>query len=194
MHEALRKYVEEYSSMSLTDKEFEIVRQAFTFKKLRKKQYFLQEGDVAKQMAFILKGAMRMYIVNDKGHETIIQFGIENWWIGDRESFFMLSPSPYNIDAVEDCELLVLNQEHHQQLLNEVPAFVKMVRVLDTKHHIATQKRIHASIGMDAEEKYQDFVTNHSGFLQRFPQNMIASYLGISPETLTRIRKKLLYK
>ncbi|MDJ1494142.1 hypothetical protein QNI19_14455 [Cytophagaceae bacterium DM2B3-1] len=72
----MRKYVEEYSSMSLTDKEFEIVRQAFTFKKLRKKQYFLQEGDVAKQMAFIIKGAMRMYIVNDKGHETIIQFGI----------------------------------------------------------------------------------------------------------------------
>ncbi|MDJ1499289.1 Crp/Fnr family transcriptional regulator [Xanthocytophaga agilis] len=194
MHEALRKYVEKYSSMSLTDKEFEIVHQAFTFKKLRKKQYFLQEGDVAKQMAFILKGSMRMYTVNDKGHETIIQFGIENWWIGDRESFFMLSPSPYNIDALEDCELLVLNQEHYQQLLNEIPAFVKMVRVLDMKHHIATQKRIHASIGMDAEEKYQDFVTNHPEFLQRFPQNMIASYLGISPETLTRIRKRLLYK
>ena len=107
MYDSLKKYIEEYSGETLTDEEFEMVKTAFTPKKFRKKQYLLQAGDVSRFMAFIIKGAVRQYSVDDKGIEHIIYFGLENWWAGDRESFTMLTPSRYNIDAVEDTEVLL---------------------------------------------------------------------------------------
>ncbi len=194
MYDALRKYVSEYSGAPVTDEEFELIKVAFTSRKIRKKQYFLQAGDVCKYIAFIVKGALRQYSVDDKGLEHIIFFGIENWWVSDRESFTMLTPSRFNIDAIEDCELLVATSEQMQHLVSNSPAFRKTIALLDQRHSIATQKRIHASISMTAEDRFLDLLQNNPTFLQRFPQNMIASYLGISPETLSRIRKKALQK
>ena len=194
MYDSLKKYIEEYSGETLTDEEFEMVKTAFTPKKFRKKQYLLQAGDVSRFMAFIIKGAVRQYSVDDKGIEHIIYFGLENWWAGDRESFTMLTPSRYNIDAVEDTEVLLTTYEHLDRLKNSIPAISKMFTTMDQRSYIATQKRIHASISLTAEERYQELSKNYPDFLQRFPQNMIASYLGISAETLSRIRKKALSK
>lgn len=194
MYDSLKKYIEEYSGETLTDEEFEMVKTAFTPKKFRKKQYLLQAGDVSRFMAFIIKGAVRQYSVDDKGIEHIIYFGLENWWAGDRESFTMLTPSRYNIDAVEDTEVLLTTYEHLDRLKNSIPAINKMFTTMDQRSYIATQKRIHASISLTAEERYQELSKNYPDFLQRFPQNMIASYLGISAETLSRIRKKALSK
>ena len=194
MYDSLKKYIEEYSSETLTDEEFEMVKTAFTPKKFRKKQYLLQAGDVSRFMAFIIKGAVRQYSVDDKGIEHIIYFGLENWWAGDRESFTMLTPSRYNIDAVEDTEVLLTTYEHLDRLKNSIPAISKMFTTMDQRSYIATQKRIHASISLTAEERYQELSKNYPDLLQRFPQNMIASYLGISAETLSRIRKKALSK
>ena len=194
MYDSLKKYIEEYSGETLTDEEFEMVKTAFTPKKFRKKQYLLQAGDVSRFMAFIIKGAVRQYSVDDKGIEHIIYFGLENWWAGDRASFTMLTPSRYNIDAVEDTEVLLTTYEHLDRLKNSIPAISKMFTTMDQRSYIATQKRIHASISLTAEERYQELSKNYPDFLQRFPQNMIASYLGISAETLSRIRKKALSK
>lgn len=194
MYDSLKKYIEEYSGETLTDEEFEMVKTAFTPKKFRKKQYLLQAGDVSRFMAFIIKGAVRQYSVDDKGIEHIIYFGLENWWAGDRESFTMLTPSRYNIDAVEDTEVLLTTYEHLDRLKNSIPAISKMFITMDQRSYIATQKRIHASISLTAEERYQELSKNYPDLLQRFPQNMIASYLGISAETLSRIRKKALSK
>lgn len=194
MYDSLKKYIEEYSGETLTDEEFEMVKTAFTPKKFRKKQYLLQAGDVSRFIAFIIKGAVRQYSVDDKGIEHIIYFGLENWWAGDRESFTMLTPSRYNIDAVEDTEVLLTTYEHLDRLKNSIPAISKMFTTMDQRSYIATQKRIHASISLTAEERYQELSKNYPDLLQRFPQNMIASYLGISAETLSRIRKKALSK
>ena len=192
-YQPLRRYVNDYTSSIISDEEFELIRKAFTHKKLRKKQYLLQEGEVSKFTAFVLKGALRQYWVDTKGVEHILRFAIENWWIGDRDSFANLTPSKYNIDALEDSELLLITPAQLQELRSQAPSFVEVMHKMDERNFIATQKRIHASISYTAEERYQELMKTNPDFIKRFPQNMIASYLGITPETLSRIRKQALF-
>ncbi len=193
LYEPLRRYINDYAETTLTEEEFEQICEAFTPKKYRKKQYLLQAGEVCKYTAFVLSGSFRQYSVDDKGVEHIIHLGIENWWVGDRESFTMLTPSRFNIDAVEDSEVLLITVDKMKGLTG-IPAMSRMIAKLDQRNFIASQKRIHASISLTAEERYLELLHNNPVFLQRFPQNMIASYLGITPETLSRIRKKALQK
>jgi CRP-like cAMP-binding protein len=190
MHESLIKYIESYAATPLTQKEIEVVKSTFVPKKLRKRQYFLQEGEVCKYSAFIVKGAMRQYSVDDKGTEHIVRLSIDNWWVGDRESFIMLTPSIYNIDAWEDTEMLLLTRADFLERLSSIPAIVEMTKKLDERYFIATEKRLNASISFPAEKRYLDFSNAYPELLQRFPQHIIASYLGITKETLSRIRRQ----
>jgi CRP-like cAMP-binding protein len=194
MFEALLKYINNYTSTPLSESESELIKSAFASKKIKRKQFFLQEGDVCKCFAFIVKGAMRQYLVDDKGVEHIVHLGIENWWVGDRESWVMLMPSNYNIDAWEDTELLLITRADTLKLVHQIPAFNELLRLLDERNNIATQKRITSSISFSAEKRYTDFIKSHPDFLQRFPQHFIASYLGITKETLSRVRKQALQK
>jgi CRP-like cAMP-binding protein len=189
MHESLIKYIRNHSTTELSEQAAEAITSLFVPKKLRKKQYFLQEGEVCKYYAFIVKGAMRQYTVDEKGVEHIVQLSIENWWVGDRESWIMHTPSNYNIDAWEDTELLLITRADTLLLTTQCSAFNEMVRVMDERNNIATQKRITSSISFTAEKRYADFVNSHPDFLQRFPQHLIASYLGITKDTLSRVRK-----
>src|SRR2546430_2813601 len=110
MHEALITYINSFATATLTASEIISIKNTFIPKKLRKRQYFLQEGEVCKYSAFIVKGAMRQYSIDDKGVEHIVRLFIENWWVSDRESFVMLTPSIYNIDALEDTEALLITR------------------------------------------------------------------------------------
>src|SRR5258705_11925662 len=121
MHEALFNYINSYIKSPLTTTEMKLVKDAFAPKKIRKKQYLLQEGEVCKYVAFIVKGAMRQYSVDDKGAEHIVRLSIENWWASDRESFIMLTPSIYNIDAWEDTDALLITRADQVNLFNAVP-------------------------------------------------------------------------
>jgi CRP-like cAMP-binding protein len=189
MYDALFNYIEAKTGEELPDHEREVIMAAFNRKCLRKRQYFLQEGEVCKHIGFIVKGSSRMFSVDEKGHEHIIHFGLETWWISDPESFLHLTPSRYNIEILEDSELLVISVPKAFELRQRSRCFELTVKVLDKYATIAMQKRIHAAIGMTAEERYLDLSGSYPQFLERFPMNMIASYLGISPETLSRIRK-----
>jgi len=193
MHESLIKYINSYAITPLTGEETGLIKNNFVPKKLRKRQYFLQEGEVCKYMAFIVRGAMRQYSVDDKGVEHIVQLSIENWWAGDRESYVMLTPTIYNIDAWEDTEMLLITRAD-MTMLNPIPAITQMARKLDEGHSIALQKRLNASISLPAEKRYTEFANAYPEFLQRFPQHMIASYLGITRETLSRIRRQVVKK
>src|ERR1700743_3094409 len=116
MHDTLFKYLELKSGEKLSDNEREAVMAAFDRKRMRKRQYLLQEGDVCKYIGFIVKGSSRMFSVDEKGHEHIIRFGLESCWISDQESMVNLTPSPYYIEMLEDSELLVINFANAQEL------------------------------------------------------------------------------
>ncbi|HKR04002.1 MAG TPA: Crp/Fnr family transcriptional regulator [Bacteroidia bacterium] len=193
MYDSLIKYINSFASAPLTESGIEVIKKTFIPKKIRKKQYLLQEGEVCKYMAFVVKGAMRQYSVDDKAAEHIVRLSIENWWAGDRESFTMLTPSIYNIDAWEDTDALLITKAD-MSLLNQIPAVIQMTRKLDDNHAFAYQKRLNAYISLSAEQRYEDFAKQYPEFLQRFPQHIIASYLGITKETLSRVRRHAVKK
>ena len=175
----------------LTAEEWEYTKTMFVPKKLRRRQYLLQSGDVGEYIAFVNKGMLRSYTVDEKGEEHLVQFAPEGWWIGDIYSFLTKEPALYNIDALEEAELLLLSQEAQDQLFDAVPKFERYMRILQRNSLIAMHRRLVLTISMPAEEKYQQMLTNYPNLLQRVPQHMIASYLGVKPETLSRIRKKM---
>ena len=192
MYEMLRNYINEITSSEISNDEFILIEQAFSLKMMKKKQFLLHEGTICKYMSFILKGALRQYRIDDKGMEHIVRFGIEGWWMSDRQSFMMLTPSKYNIEAIEDCELLVTTNEQLAKLTEKSPSFLKMAHVLDQRNYIATEERMQVTLSHTAEERFIYLLNSYPTFLQRFPQTMLASFLGITPETFSRVRKQVM--
>src|SRR5580693_3565165 len=156
MYESLIKYFNSYSSKPLTGDEIDLIQSFFIPKKFRKRQYFLQEGEVDKYTAFIIKGAMRQYRVDDKGEEHIIKLYIENWWATDRESLMKQTPSNYFIDAWEDTDVLLATKAALIDLVDRIPALSECMRKIDVNFAIASQKRLDAAISLSAEERYYD--------------------------------------
>lgn len=188
MYEVFQHYLD--SKINLSEQQFSRIRSVAVVKKLRKKQYLLQEGDTWSSHAFIIKGCLRTYAVDEKGQEHIIGFAIENWWTGDKESLMLQQPSKFNIDAVEDSEVLLFTNQNFDLLCKEIRPFNDMVNAIMQKSFAISQNRIHVAISYTAEERYLDFMDKYPGFAIRIPQSMIASYLGITAETLSRVRKQ----
>lgn len=189
-HNQLIEYIRKHSITPLTETDVVMIKEVFVPKKFRKRQYFLQQGDVCKYTTFIIKGSMRQYSVDTKGAEHIVYLSIENWWASDRESFTMLTPSKYFIDAWEDTEVLLINKADTIQLYS-IPAIMEMSKKLDEQNAFALLNRVNTNISLSAEQRYAEFEKTYPELLQRFPQHIIASYLGITKETLSRIRKQV---
>ncbi|WP_244228364.1 Crp/Fnr family transcriptional regulator [Mucilaginibacter kameinonensis] len=188
-HWALFKYITGMSGMSLTDQQKTLIVESVKLKKLRKRQYFLQEGDFCKHIGFIIKGSTRMFSINERGQESIVAFGLENNWITDQASFNQNECSVYHIEMMEDTELLMLNRSQIELLMGAVPAFAQMFSEYQKQQLIYNQKRINAALSMTAEERYYDLLKSEPQYSRRFSQNMLACYLGVKPETISRIRK-----
>ncbi|WP_428231900.1 Crp/Fnr family transcriptional regulator [Flavobacterium sp.] len=181
-------YIQEISGKLLSEDDKHLLTEHFKPRKLRKRQYFLQEGDVCKYIGFIVKGSAKTFTVDKKGNEQILKLSVENWWLTDFESFYLLTPSRFNIEALEELEILQSTNIEIEDFLKHITAFSAMSNVISQNNTISAQKRMQ-SINYSAEERYEELVKNYPHFLQRFPQNMIASYLGLSSETLSRIKK-----
>ncbi len=177
--------------VAINDEEAEKLKTFFTPKKLRKKQYLLQEGDISHYTAFVEKGLLRSFTIDDKGHEHIMQFASEDWWISDLYSFLTEEPSDYSIEALEETELLLINRNDYENMMLAVPKMERYFRILTQNSLISMQRRISGKMTLTAEQNYKKLMEQRPALLQRVPQHMIASFLGIAPETLSRIRKQM---
>jgi len=175
----------------LTNEEQDVIRAFLTPKKLRKKQYLLQEGDVCKYIAYAEKGVLRAYTISEKGDEHIIQFALEGWLISDLYSFLTGEPATYNIDALEDAELVLISKSSYEGLLKKLPKFETYIRLQLTSAYIAMQRRLTSIISFSLEERYAYFNHLYPDIVSRVPQHMIASYMGLTAETLSRVRRRL---
>ncbi|MBO9202361.1 MULTISPECIES: Crp/Fnr family transcriptional regulator [Niastella] len=177
--------------VALTAEEEAFVKQYLTPKKLRRKQYFLQEGDVCKSICFVEKGALRAYVLDETGDEHITAFALEGWTLGDLYSFIKAEPATWNIDALEDCELILLSKQAHDELLQTMPKYETYIRLLMTDAYMALQRRTTYMISLPLEERYLAFNQMYPTLFQRIPQHMIASFMGLSAETLSRVRSRI---
>lgn len=162
---------------------------ALQHRTLRKKEFILQEGELCRYDHFVIKGSLRQYEIDEEGREHIMQFAFEDWWIGDWYSMLTNTPSVYNIDALEDAEVLLIDKNRLEQLFLEIPKLERYFRIIMQHAFVAQQRRI-LFLQKPAEERYADFYSRYGHFEQRVPQQQIASYLGITRETLNRVKNK----
>jgi len=177
--------------LPLNKEEQELVKEKFHSRFFRKRQYVLQEGDVCTQFYFVIRGCLRMYKIDDKGSTHILQFAAENYWINDLGSFHNVKPSALNIDALEDTVVLQISRDDLISLYTKAPIFHRIFRVLIENSFVRLQERLLQNISSTAEERYQSFLENYPHLINRLSQVQVASYLGITPEFLSRLRNKL---
>lgn len=192
MFDNLLSYIARF--IQLTDEETAFLVSLLKVRTLRKRQYLLQAGDINRYECFVSSGCLRAYLVDSKGQEHVTQFAMENWWISDLYSYLTQTPATLNIDALEDSELVLIDKPGQDLLMERIPKFEKMFRILLQNAFIAQQRRIVENISLPAHERYLSFIKKYPQFEQRLPQHQIASYLGITPESLSRIRKQLAEK
>lgn len=175
-------------SIDLDDSEAKLVSSYFEHQTIKKKIHLLEEGQASNKQYYILKGCLRIYIINTKGNEQTLQFGIENWWIADYLSFQNQGPSNYFIQAVENSDIISIDKKSLEELLSKLPKLERYFRLVLQKSFGAAQMRIKYLFTMTAEERYNHFNSNFPEFVQRVPQYMLASYLDFTPEFMSKIR------
>ncbi|MGZ3925119.1 MAG: Crp/Fnr family transcriptional regulator [Flavisolibacter sp.] len=189
MFELLHKKI--IAEVAITEEEFTYCKTLFLPKTLRKRHYLLQQGDVCRYQAFVEKGVLRSYTVDERENEHILQFASEGWWMADLSSYLNNEPSFLTMDAIEDAELLLIDKASWEKAMEKIPKLERYFRIIIQNHLVATQKRLLESFSETAEEKYLRFLQQFPGCEQRVPLHMIASYLGIKRETLSRLRKQI---
>lgn len=187
--DVLRAYLA--ARASFTDDDWAFLRERFVGKALREGEVLQRAGETATHAAFVAAGCLRSYVIDARGREHIVQFAPETWWLADVTSLMTGAPSQYFFDAMEDSDLLLIDPASHQRLVERVPGYAASFRTGLQRHSAAKDQRIVASLASSAEERYLEFTRTYPSMVQRLPQWMLASYLGVSPETVSRIRKKL---
>src|SRR5262245_8216468 len=185
----LRAYLEDRATF--TDDDFNVVRAAFLFRRLAAGQFLQRGGEVTRFAAFVVRGCLRNYVIDAKGKEHIVQFAPETWWLADSTSLQKGTPSAYFIDSIEESELVLSDAPTHQHLVDRVPPDAAAFRTGLQRHTAAKDQRIVSSLSGSAEERYLEFLRVYPSIARRVPQSMLASYLGMTPETVSRIRKSL---
>ena len=190
MYESLIKSLSKH--VTLTEQESGIIESLFKSRKFRKHQYILQEGEITRYETFIVKGVSRIYEIDEKGQEHILQFGLEDWWVGDLYSFLTETPTTFNIDCLEDTEVLQISKTDLETLYGQVPKMERHFRLIIQNAFIASTRRVSATLSKSALERYEEFLRQYPQIEQRVPNHQIAAYLGITPQSLSRIRSQQL--
>jgi CRP-like cAMP-binding protein len=189
MHEILRANVSK--RVGLTKKEWSLWERFFVARSVRKRQFLMQAGESCNQSTFVNSGCLRLYSTDPRGEEHVIQFAIRDWWIGDMRSYLSGEPAAYSLDALQDSEILVIDKAAREELLDTAPKADRYFRLLMESHFLATDRRIDTLLRSSAEERYLAFLKTYPALVEQIPQGQIASYLGITPQSLSRIRKEI---
>lgn len=174
--------------------EYEFYCSLLKMRIVKKKEHYLQAGDISRATAYVASGCFRQYIIGDQGKEIIIQFALEDWWIGDLESFHYEKPSTFYIQALEDSELMLLSRRDFLRVCEELPKYKSFPDEKVQRNHFATLKRLSIAKLGTPEEKYLLLMKEQPQLFQRVPLHYIASFLSIEPESLSRLRKRLSVK
>jgi CRP/FNR family transcriptional regulator len=188
MYSELLSHINKFIDLSKEDER--IIESSLKSITVKKKQLLLEEGQVCRSNYFIVSGCCRLYFIDIKGVEQTIQFGIENWWITDYTSFQMQNASHFYIQAVENSTVIALDYHQQDELFKKIPKLERYFRLILQKAYSASQLRTKYFYSMTSEEMYWFFSKLFPEFVQRVPQYMLASYLGFTPEFLSKIRAK----
>ena len=185
----LREHIEVI--IKITDEEFDFILSHFTPVKLKKHAPLIREGELVNHEYFVLKGCLRTYLTDpEKGKEFTLQFAVENWWLSDREALYSGTPAKLNIECLEACELLSITKENREKLGRELWKYEHYMNVKVSRGHVAQQRRIITMISGDARQRYEVFLQQYPMLINRVPKTYIASYLGVSRETISRLYRK----
>ena len=176
----------------LTKDEEGLLLSKLSYRKYLKGHYVVQQGDVCRYSGFVISGCTRTFYVDDDGQEHIVMFSIEDWWASEIGSFVSQTPSDYNVQCIEETHLIQLSFEDQEDLFKQIPKLERFFRLILEQAFVASQKRIISSFSLSAKERYLNFKKQYPKIEQRIPQYMVASYLGISKEFLSRIKKQLI--
>jgi CRP-like cAMP-binding protein len=188
MFQHIKKYID--SCVHLSNEQHDYFNNILIHKSFPKKKMLLSAGEICQFEAFIVKGCVKTYFIDKNGFEIILTFATENWWISDIKSFHEQIPSEMYIETIEETELLIINPQTKEQILHHIPSLERMFRLMVQRHLGTYQERLFSNIALTAEERYILFLQKYPDIPQRVPQHLIASYLGISAEFLSRIRSR----
>ena len=188
MFQNIHNYIARY--VPLTAEELELVTSSLEYKVVPKKTILLRAGEVCDFEAYVNRGCIREYLLDRRGTELTLEFAVEDWWVSDITSFENGTPSFMYIETLEDCELLLLSRASKERLLEQVPKLERMFRLMIQRHLSVVQGRLFKTITYSALDQYQEFLRRYPSIPQRVPQHYIASYLGITPEFLSKLRKQ----
>ncbi len=174
--------------IQLAQEEKEHFLSLLSTKKLKRKQFLLHENEVCQNSAFILNGCLRGYTIDQQGFEHVLQFAPENWWIADMYSLLSQKPGQLNIDALEDTEVLLLSKSDQENLYIKIPKFERFFRIITENSLVSNRQRVIDGLSQTAEGRYHGFCKRYPSLIERLPQKQIASYIGVTPEFLSKLK------
>ena len=178
--------------ISLSIQECELISSRMRYLKIKRKEIFLEEGQVAKDVAFIISGCLRSYSVDDNGFEHILQFAPADWWITDMHSFISQKKAHLNIEAISSSEVALLTRADQLDLFDKVPKLERYFRILTENALVSSRQRLIDSMSLTARQRYIDFCNTYPSLINEIPQKLIAEYIGVTPEFLSKMRSDLL--
>jgi CRP-like cAMP-binding protein len=164
-----------------------------TVRQVKKKQFLLREKEICRHSAFVAAGCLRGYTVDDNGFEHILQFAPPDWWIADMYSLLSQRPGVHNIDALEDTQVLLLSKTDQEQLYTDIPKFERFFRIITENSLVASRQRLIDNLSLNAGQRYEQFCRQYPTLITQLPQKQIAAYIGVTPEFLSKLRRRQRY-
>jgi CRP-like cAMP-binding protein len=189
VHDELIRYFS--TRVSLNEAEINFIKNSYELKVISKKDFLFSQGEVCKTEAFVVEGSAKVFYSDEKGNEHILYFAFKDWWMGDIASFNFAEPAIMSAQALEDLQVLIINPERKEDLFKEVPQMERMFRIITQRTLTVLQKRFFLAMSGSAKDRYLQLIQRHPKIEQLVPQYQIASYLGILPESLSRMKKQL---